>query len=242
MGRNMEYDDGPVGHIISRRELLVLFGAAGATVLTGCGSRIGTSNGVVDAVSCVARPQQTEGPFFVDEQLNRSDIRSDPTDGSLRPGLPLALTILVSRLTGTSCSPLANAYIDVWQCDALGAYAGVGGTAGRKFLRGYQLTGADGRAAFTTIYPGWYQGRTVHIHFKVRASLTGTGYEFTSQLYFPDSLTDTVHAQQPYATRGMRTSRNANDGIFANGGSQLLLEPTQNGNGYAATFHLALQV
>jgi protocatechuate 3,4-dioxygenase beta subunit len=159
-------------------------------------------------------------------------------------GVPLALTFLVSRLTGSSCAPLPDSYVDVWQCDALGAYSDVAGspTAGRKFLRGYQTTDADGRAAFTTIYPGWYQGRTVHIHFKIRTALASTGYEFTSQLYFPDALTDTVHAQQPYAARGERRVRNAGDGIFRNGGDQLMLAPTTAGTGYAATFHVALQI
>jgi protocatechuate 3,4-dioxygenase beta subunit len=244
----MENDDETIGHIISRRELLVLLGVAGTTALTGCGSRAGAGDGAassaLDSVSCVARPQQTEGPFFVDERLLRGDIRADPTDGSVRPGLPLALAFQVSRLNGSSCSPVPNAVVDVWQCDAHGAYAGVSdsATARSKFLRGYQLTDTAGRAAFTTIYPGWYQGRAVHIHFKVRSSLTGTGYEFTSQLYFPDTLTDTVHAQQPYAARGMRRTRNENDGIFRNGGSELMLAPTQNADGYTASFHIALQV
>jgi len=247
----MQNDDETIGHIISRRELLVLLGVAGTTALTGCGargSRAGTGdlaggNGL-DSVSCVVRPQQTEGPFFVDERLLRDDIRADPTDGSVRPGLPLALAFQVSRLNGSSCSPIPNAVVDVWQCDAHGAYAGVADspTARSKFLRGYQLTDTAGRAEFTTIYPGWYQGRAVHIHFKVRSSLTGTGYEFTSQLYFPDTLTDTVHAQQPYAARGMRRARNENDGIFRNGGSELMLAPTPHADGYAAAFHIALQV
>src|SRR5687767_14893214 len=188
----MANDDETIGQIISRRELLVLLGAAGATALTGCGTRGSPSRadevagaGNLASVSCIARPQQTEGPFFVDERLNRTDIRSDPADGSVRPVLPLALAFQVSRLNGSSCSPIPDAVVDVWQCDAHGAYAGVSdsATARSKFLRGYQLTDTAGRAEFTTIYPGWYQGRAVHIHFKVRSSLTGTGYEFTSQLY-----------------------------------------------------------
>lgn len=240
----MDDDDEPIGHIFSRRELIVLLGAAGASVLTGCGARVRAGDDTSEPVQCVARPQQTEGPFFVDERLDRSDIRSDPTDGSVQAGAPLALSFLVSRLSESTCSPLPNSYVDVWQCDALGAYAGVAGspTAGRKFLRGYQTTDAQGRTAFTTIYPGWYQGRTVHIHFKIRTVLTSRGYEFTSQLYLPDALTDTVHAQQPYAARGARNARNANDGIFRNGGEQLMLAPTRDGAGYAATFHIALQV
>lgn len=116
-------------------------------------------------------------------------------------------------------------------------------TIGKKLLRGYQITDADGVARFTTIYPGWYQGRTLHIHFKIRSAPSSSpGFEFTSQLYFDDSLTDRVHAQQPYAAKGQRNLRNSGDGIFAQGGSQLLLAVTQNSQGYAATFDIALQI
>lgn len=193
--------------------------------------------------ACVVRPEQTEGPYFVDEQLNRSDIRPDPSDGSVRPGAPLALTFLVSRLDGGACAPLAGATVDVWHCDAAGVYSdvndrGFGSTAGQKFLRGYQTTGDDGAAAFTTIYPGWYSGRATHIHFKIR---TADGREFTSQLYFDDALTDVVHAQDPYAAKGQRDTRNANDGIFRDGGQLLTLNVTESAGGYAAAFDIGLQ-
>jgi len=143
----------------------------------------------------VARPAQTEGPYFVEEALNRSDIRVDPSDGSVKPGTPLELTLLIARLGRAGCAPLAGARVDVWHSDHLGVYSDVtdpgGSTVGRKFLRGYQLTDGDGRVRFLTVYPGAYQGRTVHIHFKVRAPQgQRPGYEFTSQLYFDDALTD----------------------------------------------------
>ena len=193
--------------------------------------------------ACVVRPEQTEGPYFVDEQLNRGDIRPDPADGSVRPGAPLALSFLVSRIDGATCAPLAGAIVDVWHCDAAGVYSGVndrgfGSTAGQQFLRGYQTTGDGGAAAFTTIYPGWYSGRATHIHFKIR---TSDGMEFTSQLYFDDALTDLVHAQEPYAARGQRDTRNANDGIFRDGGELLTLAVTESGDGYAAVFEIGLQ-
>jgi protocatechuate 3,4-dioxygenase beta subunit len=194
--------------------------------------------------ACVVRPEQTEGPFFLDEQLNRADIRSDPSDGSIRPGAPLALTFLVSSIAGATCAPLAGAIVDVWHCDAAGVYSGVndrgfGSTAGQQFLRGYQVTGDDGRASFTTIYPGWYSGRATHIHFKIR---TADGLEFTSQLYFDDALTDRVHAAEPYAARGPRDTLNANDGIFRDGGDLLTLVVAESGDGYAATFDIGLQM
>ena len=195
---------------------------------------------------CVVRPEQTEGPYFVDERLNRSDIRSDPSNGFVKDGVPLAITFAVQRIDGSSCVPLAGVLVDIWHCDALGVYSDVQdpgfNTVGQKFLRGYQVTDANGAASFVTIYPGWYQGRTVHIHFKLRTDPDAAqGFEFTSQLYFDDALTDIVHAQQPYAAKGQRTLRNSGDGIYRNGGSQLLLAPTADGmGGYTASFDIAL--
>ncbi|HJQ66056.1 MAG TPA: intradiol ring-cleavage dioxygenase, partial [Gemmatimonadales bacterium] len=191
------------------------------------------------------RPAQTEGPYFVDELLNRSDIRSDPTSGIVKPGTPLQLTMNVSRIVGTECTPLPGARVDVWHCDALGVYSDVTdprfNTVGQKFLRGYQDTDAAGAARFMTIYPGWYEGRTVHIHFKVRTDPgAGQGHEFTSQLYFDDALSQAVFAKAPYAARGQRTARNSDDGIFRNGGAQLLLAPEPSGDGYSGSFGLGL--
>jgi protocatechuate 3,4-dioxygenase beta subunit len=197
--------------------------------------------------ACVVRPEQTEGPYFVDEMLNRSDIRSDPSDGSMKEGIPLRLVFTVSQIDGSSCTPLAGAFVDVWQCDALGVYSDVQDpgfdTTGKKFLRGYQVTDIIGRAEFITIYPGWYQGRTVHIHFKVRTpSASQQGYEFTSQLYFDDSVTDQVHVREPYTAKGQRTLKNDGDSIFQNGGSQLILQLAEEGEGYVTTFNIGLQV
>jgi protocatechuate 3,4-dioxygenase beta subunit len=263
----MENDDRPVGRILTRREFLALLGTSSAALLAGClplqsGSETvsttapASSSAVAQATAatsisalptCVVRPAETEGPYFVDEKLNRSDIRSDPTNGSVKEGLLLELAFLVSQIGGGACTPLPGATVDIWQCDALGVYSDVSdpgfNTKGQKFLRGYQVTDADGIARFTTIYPGWYQGRTVHIHFKIRTnSASGSAYEFTSQLFFDDAITDTVHAQQPYANKGQRTLRNAVDAIFQNGGSQLLLQLAEADQGYASTFDIGLQM
>jgi len=227
----------------SRREVLGAGLWAGGAVAAGL-----VRWPVAAAASCIARPQQTEGPYFVDEQLNRVDIRTDPSDGSVRPGTKLALTFAVSRLDGAACVPLKGAIVDLWHCDAAGAYSDVRDpgfdTSGKKFLRGYQVTDADGGARFVTIWPGWYRGRTVHAHFKIRLDPTAKrGFDFTSQLYFDDALTDVVHAQEPYAGKGQRRLRNSGDGIFRSGGAQLLLAPTADGSGgYAATFEIALDL
>lgn len=199
--------------------------------------------------TCVVLPALTEGPYFVDEKLNRSDIRSDPSDGSVREGALLRLAFNVSQVGSGACAPLVGAYVDVWHCDALGVYSdvvdnGVGfNTKGKKFLRGYQVTDANGKVEFVTIYPGWYQGRAVHIHFKIRSSLGSTQtYTFTSQLFFDDTLSDQIYTLAPYSSKkGQRTTKNNNDGIYRQGGSQLLLKPTKAGNSYNATFNIGLQ-
>ncbi len=236
----MREDDLHCGRVLTRREVLALTGAALLTAFAPRSRAQGAS-----LPQCVARPEQTEGPFFVDERLNRSDIRADPATGMVKPGAPLRVSFRVMRIADR-CAPIAGAVVDLWQCDAAGAYSGVrdsaGSTVGQKFLRGYQVTDESGAATFTTIYPGWYPGRTVHLHFKVRTDAgSRRGDEFTSQLYFDDALTDKVFAAAPYASRGPRSTRNERDGIFRRNGSELILAPTPSGAGYAATFQVALQ-
>jgi protocatechuate 3,4-dioxygenase beta subunit len=222
---------------------------AAATATTAEAAATATPEATLAATlpSCVVRPEMTEGPYFVDEKLNRADVRSDPSDGSVREGVPLRLTFLVSQIGASACTPLAGAMVDIWHCDAAGVYSDATdrgfSTKGKKFLRGYQVTDNKGVAGFTTIYPGWYAGRAVHIHFKIR-TIAGatTTHEFTSQLFFDDTLSDTVFTQAPYAGRGQRTTRNANDGIYRSGGDQLLLQVRPDGSGgYAATFDIGLQ-
>jgi protocatechuate 3,4-dioxygenase beta subunit len=197
---------------------------------------------------CVLTAALTEGPYFVDERLNRSDIRSDPATGEVSQGTTLDLTFNLTRVSGGQCTPLTGAYLDVWHCDAAGVYSDVSGAgASRKFLRGYQITDAAGVAHFTTVYPGWYQGRTVHVHFKLRiiAGATTT-YEFTSQFFFNEAVTDAVYVQAPYSARGQRDTRNSSDGIFNELSSSektvLTLSPAQNGSGYSGTIDLSVLV
>jgi protocatechuate 3,4-dioxygenase beta subunit len=231
--------------LLKRRELLGFLG--GTVGFSMVGGLRGLSQPVAAQVtpSCVVKPEQTEGPYFVDEKLHRSDLRSDPSDGSVRPGLPLWLAFQVSETNGSACQPLRGAIVDVWHCDALGVYSDVAdprfSTLGKKFLRGYQVTNVNGIVRFLTIYPGWYSGRTVHIHFKIRTNLaSGRSSEFTSQLYFDDAVTDQVYAQSPYAAKGQRTVRNNQDGIFQDGGEQLLLPLTKYARGYMAKFAIGL--
>ncbi len=231
--------------LLSRREALVLGGATGVIwLLTGTKS-LGHAASDVTRSRCIVRPEQTEGPYFIDERLRRTDIRSDPTSGKVAVGTPFAITFQVMNLKAGDCLPLPNAQIDIWHCDASGVYSDVQDpgfdTTGQQFLRGYQITDTQGIAQFQTIYPGWYPIRTVHIHFKIRtAPVARRSYEFTSQVYFPDDLTDRVHAALPYSSNGRRRIRNHHDFIFRAGGDRLMLEPSEANNGYTATFPIAL--
>ena len=240
----MHDDDRQNGRILTRREALALLGTAGAALLA---ARAPWVSAAEPALACVASPEQTEGPYFVDERLNRSDIRSDPSDGSVREGLPLTLSLVVSSVAAGKCAPLAGAMVDVWHCDAAGVYSDVNdlgaNTIGRKFLRGYQVTDARGGVQFTTVYPGWYEGRAVHIHFKVRGTAAAKrGYDFTSQFYFDDAFSDRVFARNPYGRHGQRAVRNERDGLFRRGGSQMILPVVESGTGYAANFNVGLRL
>lgn len=251
----MENDDNDIGYMLTRREAVSVIGATGLMLFTGCRppGRSAADTAMVVAVtggagsgSCVARPASIEGPYFVDEKLNRSDIRSDPSNGEIKPGAPLKVTFNVSRLASSACVPVAGLMVDLWQCDHQGVYSDVSDpdfeTKGKKFLRGYQVTDAAGVASFTTIYPGWYSGRPAHLHFKIRsASSAGSGFDFTSQLYFDDNLTTEVYSRPPYAAKGQPDMRNADDVFYRRGGGQLLLPVSKSGDGYAGTFSIALQ-
>jgi protocatechuate 3,4-dioxygenase beta subunit len=239
----------------SRRDVLRILGLGSAAFLFGpdrlrsfpeASPDFESGAWAANPPACVVRPEQTEGPYFVDAKLNRSDIRVDPSDKSVKPGVPLRLEFQVSRIAGAACTSLSGAMVDVWHCDASGVYSDVSdGRAdarGKKFLRGFQQTNANGVAEFMTIYPGWYEGRAVHIHFKIRsAAQGGRAQEFTSQLYFDESVNDQVFSQAPYNNKRGRRVMNDSDFLFRRGGKELLITPTKTGQGYTAKFDIGLQ-
>ena len=244
----MHNDDRPMGRLLSRRAALALFGASATASLAHRASAQSAETGrLLETPDCVAQPEQTEGPFFVDKVLERSDIRLDPATGRISAGVPLTLQFALSKVTSNgACAILPGAQVDIWHCDALGLYSDVSdrsaNTAGQQFLRGYQVSDESGVVRFTTIYPGWYRGRAVHIHCKVRTpGENGRIDEFTSQLYFPDELTDRVHAAPPYESNRGQRLLNSRDMIFREGGTQLILPVIQGAGGYAATYRIAMR-
>jgi protocatechuate 3,4-dioxygenase beta subunit len=170
-----------------------------------------------DTDSCTLTPEETEGPYYFDVDSVRSDIRED------RPGTPLRLAM---RVRDASCKPIPNAVVDIWHCDAGGEYSGFEGGSGKTYLRGAQVTNADGVVEFQTVYPGWYRGRAVHIHFKVHLNRNTV---LTSQLYFDEKISDAVYAGQPYAGHTGRRTSNEQDSIFDEAN---LLTLSQDGAGY----------
>lgn len=253
----MDHDDLPVGRILSRREVLQLLSGAGGTFLLGgathasiagasASANIPARTGGATLPDCIVRPEMTEGPYFTDERPERSDIRVEPSTGEVKPGLPLTLTFNVSHIRAGACAPLPGALVDIWQCDALGRYSAFNDNVlgfdarGESFLRGHQQTDEYGAASFATIYPGWYPGRAVHIHFKIRTEdVEGQAYEFTSQLFFDESINDTVHALAPYAEHGRRNILNTSDSLFS---EELLLEVASQEDAYAAAFSIGLDL
>jgi hypothetical protein len=215
---------------LTRRRLLGLaaLGAAGAAwpAEEASGGPLAVASG---AVSCVLAPELTEGPYYLPNEAVRRNI----TEG--KPGTPLRLHLTV--VSTSNCKPIKDAAVDIWHADASGVYSGVGGNTG-TFMRGVQKTDRNGLAMFDTVYPGWYQGRAVHIHVKVHA---GGNVVHTGQFFFPDALTEQVYKAAPYRARGNPSVTDAADSIYRNGGSRSLLRPVKTGSGYAASMVMGVQ-
>lgn len=220
--------------LLRRREALTLAGLG----LTGAlGARVSGAfgtQGAEAAGTCVLSPEVTEGPYWIDNKLTRRDIRDD------RPGLPLELVLTVQN--AKTCSPIKGADVEIWHCDAVGVYSGYErGSAGApggqhaspsdsdRYLRGHQRADADGRARFLTIYPGWYRGRTPHIHLKVHV---GGSVVHTGQVFFDEKTTTAVYRHAPYRSHGQPDTSHAADMIYAQAGrSRANLRLTRRSNG-----------
>jgi protocatechuate 3,4-dioxygenase beta subunit len=231
------------GRIITRREAIVLLGAAslGASLLSREAPVADTAT-----ASCVLSPALEKSPSFVDERLNRSDLTANSTNRFVTAGLPLTLAVTVVKSSRTGCTPLRGAQVDVWQAHAGGKYSDETseGTAGETYLRGYQITDANGLARFKVVYPGWYRGRAVHTHAMIRlfASSSRT-YRYETQLFYDPAITAMVMALTPYNTRGTPDTVNQTDREYAQSrGRTLVSLATAAGGGYDGKITLGVRI
>jgi protocatechuate 3,4-dioxygenase beta subunit len=228
---------------IGRREAIGTMSAAGAALAFGCGesptspsttpTTTTTTTTPPANAACAVTPSETVGPYPSLSDFFRSDIREG------KAGTVLTLTIRVVNVNG-ACAPVANANVEIWHVDAAGNYSQYGTQARETYLRGIQTTNANGEVTFTTIYPGWYQGRATHIHVEV--TINGVSVKVT-QIAFPDAINRSVYATGAYATRGANPIANASDGIFADSLSSELTTPAGDAaSGYAASFQVGIAI
>lgn len=199
---------------LRRREALGLLGGgiAGLYGLTGW-----KLDSEAAGAACLLQREVTEGPYYLDLGLVRRNIKGG------RSGTPLTLRFRV--VNANTCRPISNAAVEIWHCDALGEYSGVEGNGG-TYLRGIQRTNSQGRVRFESIVPGWYSGRTPHIHLKVFVS----GDEVhTGQVFFRSAVLRKVYAQGVYASRGQADTWNATDNIYSSAGARALLSMKRKG-------------
>jgi protocatechuate 3,4-dioxygenase beta subunit len=224
---------------IGRREAMAVMGAAGAAVALGCGdspaSPSSTTTTTTPATSsnaaCAVTPTETIGPYPSLTDLFRSDVREG------KQGTQLNLTIKVVNVA-SGCSPVANANVEIWHVDAAGNYSQYGTQTTQTYLRGIQTTNASGEVSFVTIYPGWYQGRATHIHVEV--TINGVSRKVT-QMAFPETINNAVHASGVYSSRGANPMSNAADGIFADSLSSEIVTPTGSPTtGYSVAFQVGI--
>jgi len=224
---------------IGRRELIGALGASGAAVAFGCGNSAAsptsptttTTTTTSSNAACAVTPTETIGPYPNLVDLFRSDIREG------KSGTLLALTIKVVNVAN-ACAPVGGASVEIWQCDAGGNYSEYGTQATQTYLRGIQTANDNGEVTFITIYPGWYQGRATHIHAEV--SINGRSVKVT-QIAFPETVNNAVHATGVYASRGSNPTTNLSDGIFADSLSSELVTPAGDPtNGYTAAFQIGI--
>ncbi|MET8830645.1 intradiol ring-cleavage dioxygenase [Streptomyces sp. NPDC004610] len=234
-------------HLPMSRRHAIVAGGAGITAIGLSGAYIAAADtgSTATATTAPGSPltsadvlpltnETTEGPYYLDYDKHRVDI----TEG--RRGTPLDLRIQV--LDAATGDPVPDASVDIWQCDTLGIYSGYEETSeamnegelvfpgpipkltpdsSTTYLRGFQMTGADGWVGFRTIVPGWYTGRTVHIHTKVHTRGVFLNHAYaegqtvhTGQVFFPEELIEAVSAIPPYTGNGLPRTTNATDAFY----------------------------
>jgi protocatechuate 3,4-dioxygenase beta subunit len=232
----------------NRREALGLLGAASAAVAAACGSSPTTptsttsgssTGGTTTSSACAVSPDETAGPYpdRTGMASNSAFYRQDVTEG--KSGLPLTLALTIVNVRN-NCAPVANANVEIWQCDAVGTYSEYGSAAGQTFLRGLQTTNANGVVTFRTIYPGWYMGRATHIHLQVY--LNGAVVK-TTQVAFPETISSAVYRTGVYASHGQNSTTNSSDNVFSDGTDhELATLSGDTSSGYTATLTVGISV
>jgi protocatechuate 3,4-dioxygenase beta subunit len=212
---------------LSRRQLLVAAGVSGLGAAYGARGLLLSDPA---AAGCSLQREVTEGPYYLDLDLVRRDIRGG------RRGIPLTLRFAV--VNANTCRAIRNAAVEIWHADASGAYSGVAGSGG-TWLRGIQRTNARGQVRFETIFPGWYPGRTPHIHMKVFVS----GNEIhTGQIFFPTAVMRSVYGHGRYAARGTVSSANTRDAIYRQAGARAVLGMRGKGDGAGDGYNGSLTI
>jgi protocatechuate 3,4-dioxygenase beta subunit len=223
MNDDLEHEPG-----FRRRDALLGLGGLGLG-LGLVGYRVASDPSDAAAATCVLSREVTEGPYWVANSLTRRNV----TDG--RPGLPLRLQMTV--VDATTCKAIKGADVEIWHADAGGVYSGVQGNS-RRFLRGHQRSNASGVVVFDTIYPGWYRGRTPHIHLKVHV---GGSVVHTGQVFFPDKVSAAVYRTSRYRSHGQADTTNGRDNIYAQAGAgRALLNLAKRGSGYKGSATLGV--
>jgi protocatechuate 3,4-dioxygenase beta subunit len=196
-----------------------------------------TAGASPEEIRCELTAPQIEGPYYFDPEHIREVIHEG------RAGVPLQMEIVVRG--EIDCLPIEGAFVEVWHADATGLYSGFSGqaedTRGQTFLRGGLASDLEGRVQFQTIYPGWYPGRAVHVHFKVTAS----GFKsITSQLYFPDETSVVIYQHPAYRDRGAQDTVNERDTFLARSGDRaqgLIVSMDELDEGYRSTLEVTLE-
>ena len=265
-------EDTSPGGLNRRSALRLIGGLVGTAFVAGCGGGGGsttssltttgttttgttttTTTGTTTGTTGAVTPEGEIGPYFTDDSAtgyNRSNILSNLDGTSAQTGIPLTLRIYIYD-SENSFTAVAGAQVDIWHCNASGVYSNesVESTLGQSWLRGYQLTDSTGLVTFTTIIPGWYEGRTTHIHLRVRskyseASSTSDGTN-TTQLFFSQAVLDYIYTNvSPYNTKGKDTTTNVSDHVYTPEikGEMLLTLTGDYTSGYAATFAINLPI
>jgi protocatechuate 3,4-dioxygenase beta subunit len=222
---------------LSRGALVKAAGGAGLAVAFGVRALDALGADAETTATCVLQPEVTEGPYWIDQKLTRRDVREG------KPGLPLVLAVTV--MNARTCKPIKGADVEIWHCDASGNYSGFdsgsggngpGGPGGggpatsTRYLRGHQPSNAAGVATFLTVFPGWYPGRTPHIHLK--AHIGQDRVVHTGQLFFNEVVTAAVYKQAPYSSHGQYDTPHARDMIYAQaGGARAVVRLTKRTHG-----------